>query len=269
MTLPEEPVSIEADRIRLAQVLCNLLNNAMKYSDQESSIWLTVGCEEDEAVICVRDKVWGISPPMLSKVFEMFVQGDQSLEKAKGGLGVGLSIVKQIVELHEGHIHAKSEGLGKGSEFVVRLPLVQTSASEEHPREAGERVSENTGRHCILVVDDNVNAAKLLGMMLKMMGQEIHLARDGLEGVEVAEALHPGLIFLDLGMPKLNGYDACRRIREQPWAKRTFIVALTGWGQDDDKSRSHEAGFNSHLVKPVGKETLERLLADLSLNKAD
>jgi signal transduction histidine kinase len=264
VTLPEEPVSIEADKIRLAQVLCNLLINAVKYSDRESSIWLTVEREKDEAVICVRDKGWGISPPMLSKVFEMFVQGDRSLEKAKGGLGVGLSIVKQIVEMHEGHVHAKSEGLGKGSEFVIRLPLVPTSASEKHPREAGERVSENTRRHRILVVDDNVNAAKLLGMMLKMMGHEIQLARDGSEGVEVAETFHPDLIFLDLGMPKLNGYDACRRIREQPWAKRAFIVALTGWGQDDDKSRSREAGFNSHLVKPVDKETLERLLADLT-----
>lgn len=268
VTLPEEPVYVTGDKTRLTQVLCNLLNNAVKYSDRESSIWLSLGREKNEAVLRVKDNGMGISPAMLSKVFDMFVQGDRSLEKSKGGLGVGLSIVKQIVEMHEGRIEARSEGLGKGSEFVVWLPLILPPDSMQHQSEVDRHEPGKTERHRILVVDDNVNAAKLLGMMLQMMGHEIHLAHDGLEGMEVAEAIRPDLIFLDLGMPKLNGYEACRQIREHPLGQEAFIVALTGWGQEDDKIRSQQAGFNSHLVKPVEKDTLERLLANLSLNEA-
>jgi PAS domain S-box-containing protein len=262
VTLPTEPVYVDADKTRLAQAITNLLNNAVKYSDRGSRIWLTVEHQGTEAVIRVKDTGMGIPGPMLPKVFDMFTQVDRTLEKSQGGLGVGLTIVKRLVEMHDGAVEATSEGPGMGSEFVIRLPVVLSvvnGITDEDP----DQPLRPTARRRILVVDDNVDAASSLAMMLKIMGNEIRTAHDGLEGIEAAETFRPDLILLDIGMPKLNGYETCRRIREEPWGKSIVIVALTGWGQEDDKRRSLEAGFNHHLVKPVEPAALERLLAEL------
>ena len=263
VSLPDEPVFVEGDKTRLAQAISNLLGNAVKYSDAGSSIWLSVNCEKDEAVISVKDTGIGIPADMLPKVFEMFIQGDRSLEKSRGGLGVGLSIVKQLVEMHGGRVEAHSEGPGRGSEFIIRLPIVPAPTQAQPPKSERELPMAKPTRHRILVVDDNVDAAKTMSMMLKIMGNEIRTAHDGQQGIETAEEFRPDMILLDIGMPKLNGYDTCRRIREQPWGGSIFIVALTGWGQEDDKRRSREAGFDYHLVKPVEPAALESLLANL------
>ncbi len=259
VSLPPEPVHVDADRTRLAQVLSNLLSNAAKYSERGSSIRLTIQREDDQAVIHVKDTGVGIPAAMLPRVFDLFWQVDRSLEKSQGGLGVGLAIVKQLVELHGGTVEAHSEGPGSGSEFIVRLPLALSA--EQAPEEpSAQPAPQLSSRRRILVVDDNEDAADSLAMMLQMMGNEVRTAHDGLEGVELAATFRPDLVLLDIGMPRLNGYDACRRIREQPWGKNVLLVALTGWGQEEDKRRSHEAGFDTHLVKPVEPEALEKLL---------
>ncbi len=268
VTLPEEPIYVDADKTRLAQVLCNLLNNAVKYSDRGSRIWLTVEQEGSHAVIRVKDTGAGIPAHMLPKVFEMFTQIDRSLEKSQGGLGVGLSIVKQLVQMHDGSVEVHSEGYGMGSEFIVRLPVVLSVVNERQEEQDARQTSKPTPRNRILVVDDNVDAASSLAMMLKIMGNEVRTAHDGKEGMETAAAFRPDMILLDIGMPKLNGYDACRRIREQPWGRGIFIVALTGWGQEEDIRRSREAGFDHHLIKPVEPAALERILADLKSETA-
>ncbi len=267
VTLPEERVYIDADKTRLAQTLCNLLNNAVKYSAPGSPIWLTAQREGNEVVISVKDTGVGIPHDMLPKVFDLFWQVDRSLEKAQGGLGVGLTIVKRLIEMHGGTVEARSEGPGMGSEFIIRLPIVLSVMSEQEEEDAGPSAQQTAPRR-VLVVDDNVDAASSLAVMLKMMGNEVRTAHDGLEGVEAAAAFRPNLILLDIGMPKLNGYDTCRRIRAQPWAKGISIYALTGWGQDEDKRRSYEAGFDGHLVKPAEPAVLEKLLTELKAETA-
>jgi PAS domain S-box-containing protein len=266
VTVPEEPIYVDADRTRLAQALCNLLSNAAKYSDIGSQIWLTVQREGDLARISVKDTGSGIPPHMLPRVFDAFWQVDRTLEKSQGGLGVGLTIVKRLVEMHGGSVEAQSEGPGKGSEFIIRLPVALGPLQERGKRDGPEPRRQN-GRHRVLVVDDNEDSAASLGIMLEMMGHEVRTAHDGLAGIEAGAALRPDLILLDIGMPRLNGYDACRRMREQPWGKNAFIVALTGWGQDEDKRRSQEAGFDNHLVKPIEPAALEKLLADVNAKK--
>lgn len=259
--VPEEPTYVDADKTRLAQAISNLVNNAIKYSEPGSQIWVTAEHRGNEAVITVKDSGVGIEPAMLGKVFDMFTQIDRSLEQSQGGLGVGLNIVKQLVEMHGGTVAARSAGLGKGSEFSIHLPVVL--AMHQQQDSSGDEPVATSTRHRILVVDDNRDAASSMAMMLQMMGNDVCTAHDGLAGIEAAETFVPDLILLDIGMPKLNGYDTCRRIREQPWGKNVVIVALTGWGQDEDKQRSQEAGFNSHVVKPVDPATLEQLLVSL------
>jgi PAS domain S-box-containing protein len=259
--VPEEPTYVDADKTRLAQAISNLVNNAIKYSDPGSQIWVTAEHRGNEAVIMVKDNGVGIETAMLGKVFDMFTQIDRSLEQSQGGLGVGLNIVKQLVEMHGGTVTAHSAGLGKGSEFSIHLPVVL--AVHQQQDSSGDEPAATSTRHRILVVDDNRDAASSMAMMLQMMGNDVRTANDGLAGIQVAEAFFPDLILLDIGMPKLNGFDTCRRIREQPWGKNVVIVALTGWGQDEDKQRSQEAGFDSHVVKPVDPATLEQLLVGL------
>ncbi len=267
VTLPDEPLYVDADKTRLTQILSNVLNNAVKYSDRGSRIWLTVQREGNEAVIRLRDNGIGIPPRMLPKVFEMFTQVDRSLEKKQSGLGIGLSIVKRLVEMHGGSIEAQSEGPGKGSEFIIRLPAAPSPTTEQPLRSSVEQPAQQTARYRILIADDNVDSAVSMAMMLSIMGHEVRTAHDGLEAVATASAFQPDLILLDIGMPKLNGYDACRRIREQPWSKNALIAALTGWGQEEDKRRSQEAGFDRHLVKPVEPDALEKLLVEIKAPK--
>ncbi|HEY2294650.1 MAG TPA: ATP-binding protein [Thermoanaerobaculia bacterium] len=259
LDLPPAPVFVEADLTRLAQVFANLLNNAAKYTDKGGHIRIAVRPAGREVAVSVRDNGIGIPAAMLPRIFEMFTQVDRSLEKAHGGLGIGLSIVKRLVEMHGGTVEARSPGPGQGSEFVVRLPLLQDAAAEGRP-ESGEEKNGAPVRRRILVADDNADAAESLATLLALYGNEVRTARDGLEAVAAAAELRPDVILLDIGMPRLNGYDACRRIREQPWGRDAVIIALTGWGQEDDKRRSLEAGFDHHLVKPVEPAALVGLL---------
>ncbi len=258
VSLPPRPVYMDADAVRLAQVFLNLLNNAGKYTKRGGHIWLTVEQEGSDAVVSVRDNGIGISADMLPRIFEMFTQADRSLERSQGGLGIGLTLVRRLVDLHDGTIEARSNGPDQGSEFVVRLPLIQPPL-ETPPIGDGLRAATLSGSR-ILVVDDNKDSADSLGMMLRLKGNEIRTAHDGLEAVEVAETFRPELVLLDIGLPKLNGYDVARRIRQQPWGHDVILVALTGWGQDEDKRRSQDAGFNFHVVKPVELAALEKLL---------
>ncbi len=264
--VPPDPIYVDADLTRLAQVFSNLLNNAAKYTEEGGSVTLTVERQGSDAVVSVRDTGVGIPAHMLPKVFEMFTQVDRTLERSQGGLGIGLSLVKGLVEMHGGSVEARSEGHGMGSEFVVRLPVVLSLAGERRGEEGGEQIPA-TARRRILVVDDNRDAALSLAMMLKIMGNETQTAHDGLEALAVAAAFRPDVILLDIGMPKLNGYDACRRIREQPWGRAVVLVAQTGWGQEDDRRRSQEAGFDFHMVKPVEPAALEKLLESVAQHR--
>jgi len=260
VTLPPQPLYLNGDPTRLAQVVGNLLSNACKFTDKGGRIWLTVEQEGEQAVIRVRDSGIGIAADQLPRIFEMFRQVDTSLERSHGGLGIGLSLVKNLVEMHGGTAVVHSAGLGQGSEFVVRLPiLVETAKLPSEPT-----VSEptTTTARRILVVDDNRDSAESLAMLLKLSGNETHTAYDGLEAVEAAATFKPNLVLLDIGLPKLNGYDAARKIREQPWSKGMVLVALTGWGQEEDRQRSREAGFDGHIVKPVDLTALMKLLAE-------
>ncbi len=259
ISLPSQPVYLDADSIRLAQVFLNLLNNAAKYTKRGGHIWLTAKREGSDAVVSVRDNGIGIAGEMLPRIFEMFTQADRSLERSHGGLGIGLTLVRRLVDLHDGTIEALSSGLDQGSEFIVRLPVIQPPL-EPPPVSDRPRAAALSGSR-ILVVDDNKDSADSLGMLLRLKGNEIRTAHDGLEAVEIAEMFRPELVLLDIGLPKLNGYDVARRIRQQPWGRNVILVALTGWGQDEDRRRSQEAGFNFHVVKPVELAALEELLA--------
>lgn len=262
VSLPAEPIYLHADPTRLAQVVGNLLNNACKFTDKGGRITLTVEREGRQAVIRVRDNGIGIVADQLPRLFEMFMQVDTSLERSVSGLGIGLTLVKSLVELHGGTVEAKSPGWGQGSEFVVRLPIMVETPSPL-PEPSLNKQPPITARR-ILVVDDNRDSAESLAELLELNGNQTRTAFDGLEAVEAAATFKPDLILLDIGLPKLNGYGVCRRIREQPWGKSMVIVALTGWGQEEDRQKSKEAGFNGHMVKPIDLTALSKLLADLA-----
>jgi PAS domain S-box-containing protein len=266
LRVPDEPVYVDADLTRLAQVFANLLNNAAKYTEPGGRVTLSVAREGGTAVVAVRDTGVGIPAAMLPRVFDLFTQVDRSLEKRQGGLGIGLSLVKRLVELHGGTVEAHSDGPGHGSEFRVRLPLVLALA--EAPTEEGLPPAAAPGRRRVLVVDDNRDAALSLAMLLRIMGNETRAAHDGVEALDVAAGFRPDVVILDIGMPRLNGYETCRRFREQPGGRAVVLVALTGWGAADDRERSREAGFDAHLVKPVDPEALEELLTRLRASSA-
>jgi PAS domain S-box-containing protein len=266
VTLPDEPVYVDADKTRLAQTVCNLLTNAVKYSDPGSGLRLAARREGGEAVLSVADEGVGLAPDMLGRVFDMFTQVDRTLEKSQGGLGVGLGIVKRLVELHGGRVEARSEGLGRGSEFVVRLPLAPPPAvTPEGP--AVEAWPVRTAALRVLITDDSKDAAGSLATLLRVMGHRVETASDGLAAIEAGAAFLPDLVLMDIGMPRLNGYEACRRIREQPWGERVTVIALTGWGQEEDRRRSRQAGFDGHFVKPIDLGELEKVLASVTGGK--
>ncbi len=262
VTLPPEPVWLFADLTRLAQVFSNLLNNSAKYTEPGGQIALTAGVEGREVLISVSDTGIGISPDMLPHVFDVFRQAANAGEHAQGGLGIGLTLVRRIIELHGGSVEARSQGLGQGSEFVVRLPAdvpppAPSSADTANP----SRIEPREPSLRVLVVDDNADSADTLAMLLRMSGHEVAVARDGYSAVDQTASFRPDLVLLDIGLPGISGYEAARRIRQLPGGPAVQLVALTGWGQEDDRRRSREAGFDQHLVKPVDFDALRNLLA--------
>ena len=261
VSLPTEPVYLDADPTRLAQAFGNLLTNSCKFTVPGGRIELTAERLDQKVVIKFKDNGIGVPKDMLSSIFEMFTQVDQSLERSQSGLGIGLTLVKRLVEMHDGEITAYSEGKGHGAEFVVRLPIAAENPLLQHQSETSSEFSSAVPRR-ILVVDDNKDSAMSLAMLLSMTGNEVQTAHDGMEAVEKAASYQPELILLDIGLPKLNGYAACGLIRQQPGGKDITIVALTGWGQEEDRRKSKEAGFDGHLVKPVDPSALAQFLAE-------
>jgi CheY-like chemotaxis protein len=246
----------------MVQVIANLLTNAAKYTEDGGEIRLSAVREDDWGVVSVRDNGIGIGPELLPHVFELFVQADQSASRAQGGLGIGLTLVRNLVELHGATVEARSPGLGGGSEFVVRLPLVEAAICNSY-READSAPSRAIRRR-LLVVDDNQDAARMLATLLRLKGQEVRVAHDGAAALELLKAEQPDLVFLDLGMPGMDGYEVARRIRSEPDIAHIKLAALTGWGQEEDRRRTAEAGFDCHLTKPLDARTLDAVLAQLS-----
>jgi CheY-like chemotaxis protein/two-component sensor histidine kinase len=262
VALPPAPLFLDADPVRLAQAFSNLLNNAARYTEAEGHIRLGVERQGSDVLVSVKDDGIGIAAEALPRIFEMFAQAKPALERSQSGLGIGLSLVRGVVELHGGRVEARSDGPGRGSEFIVRLPVVvEKLVREAPPGDEGEPPCVAKCR--ILIVDDLMDSADSLAMLLRMTGHEVHTAYDGEEAVIAAEKFGPEVVLLDIGMPKVNGYDACRRIRQEPWGKGIYLIALTGWGQDDDRRRTEEAGFNGHMVKPVNPRDLMKVLAGL------
>lgn len=259
--LPVAPLFVDGDLTRLAQVVSNLLNNAAKYTDRGGRIELQVEQQADRALIHVRDNGIGIPADMLPRVFEMFAQIDRSTTRAQGGLGIGLSLARLLVELHGGSMSAHSDGPGHGAVFTVQLPTVARSAPAAAVR---QHTAAAPASLRILVVDDNRDNARSLAMLLEVLGNEVTVAHDGLSAVAAACASPPALLLLDLGLPGIDGYEVCRRIRAEEWGRGIVIVAITGWGQQEDRLRTREAGFDEHLVKPVAPQAISDLIARLA-----
>jgi PAS domain S-box-containing protein len=258
--VPAEPIELEADRERLTQVLYNLIANATKYTPRGGRIELTAAATNGILEVSVKDNGVGIPHEKLTEIFELFARVDSSLERQEG-LGIGLTLVRQLTELHHGTVEARSAGIGRGSEFVLKLPIVAEVAA---PTGAPNSESGPAGPpRRILVADDNHDAVESLALLLEIAGHDVHKAFDGEAAISSAEMLKPDVALLDIGMPKANGYEVARRIREHPWGKQIYLVALTGWGQETDKHRSLNVGFDAHLVKPVAPEALHRLFAEL------
>ena len=259
VSLPSTPILLDADPTRLAQVFSNLLNNAAKYSENGGHIGLSAERRHDEIVVRVTDHGIGIPSDHLRRIFEMFAQVETDFVKAQGGLGIGLSLVKGLVDMHGGTIEARSEGPGRGSEFIVRLPGGSPVSGSRSANEAAEKASPAVRRR-ILIVDDNRLSSESTAMLLRLIGHDTATAHDGGEGLERAEAFRPEIVLLDIGLPGLNGYAVARRLREQPWGGNIFLIAVTGYGQEEDQRRSVEAGFDHHMVKPINMvELLEKL----------
>jgi PAS domain S-box-containing protein len=262
VSLPSSPVHVNADRTRLAQVFANLLNNSAKFSDAGQPIAIAVTRDGGQAVVRVTDAGIGIPRDALPKIFDMFGQADGAFHRGKGGLGIGLSLVRRIAEMHGGTVEAHSEGAGRGSEFVVRIPAIEPRQLAVNATAAAASVPNHKRR--ILVVDDNTDAAESLAALLAISGHETRLAHDGLQAVEEAREFKPDVVFLDIGMPSIDGHETARRIRQEPWGRDMVLVALTGWGQLEDRRRSKEAGFNHHLVKPADPNVVAKLIASLA-----
>jgi signal transduction histidine kinase len=255
LDLPDELITVDGDQTRLTQVLANVLHNASKFMDPGGRIHLTVSRDDGYVAISIADTGVGIPQDLIPRVFDLFTQVHTQPDRAQGGLGIGLALVRRLVEMHGGTVTARSQGPGTGSEFVVRLP---TLAAEAVPPQSQSRAAAAavTPRCRILVVDDNHDAAESLSLQLQFAGHDVRSAHDGIEAIDVASAFHPEIVLLDLGMPRLDGYDTAREIRLRPWGKAATLIALTGWGQQQDRSRTSAAGFDAHLVKPVGESEL-------------
>ncbi len=262
LVMPPEPVRVSADLTRLAQVVLNLLNNAAKYTDEGGRIRLSVAVEKNQAVIRVRDNGTGIAPEMLPTIFDLFTQVNRTLDRSQGGLGLGLTLVRRLTEMHGGSVEAHSAGPGKGSEFVVRLPLLTDDSSEDVKLTERGTLSRLTRgvRRRILIVDDNRDSAESLAMLLRARGHDVRTAYDGKQGLAAAEDYRPGVFILDIGLPGLDGYAVARALRTLPLFRAALLIALTGYGAEEDRRACYRAGFDAHLVKPVDLVPLFGLL---------
>jgi CheY-like chemotaxis protein len=254
-------IPVSGDLVRLTQVVSNLLNNAAKFQDEGGQISVTVAQEGPDALVRVADRGIGISPQALPRVFDLFAQADKRVDRPEVGLGIGLSLVKNLVELHAGTVTAESAGQGKGSEFTIRLPRAAEPARSRSDGAPSPRRPGVAAGRSVLVVDDNRDAATSLAKLLHRDGYDTQVAHDGHEALRMAEARRPQIVLLDLGMPELDGFDVCRTLRARGHSE-AFIVAITGYAQEEDRKRSREAGFDAHLVKPVHPDRLAKLLFD-------
>jgi PAS domain S-box-containing protein len=260
VSLPAEPVWLRADAARLAQVFGNLLNNSCKYTPSGGRVSIAAERDGDAVVISVQDNGSGIPAAKIDSIFDMFTQLDRSLERAQGGLGIGLTLVRRLVEMHGGTITVESAGEGRGSTFAVRLPVLAHAGVAES---VGAPAAAPAPRRRLLIVDDNKDSAESLAMLLEITGHRTFVVHDGVDAIAAAAEHRPEMMLLDIGMPKLNGYEVCRRVRQQPWGDEIRSIALTGWGQEEDRRKSHEAGFDGHLVKPVDYTALLELLGSM------
>ncbi|MEX0717800.1 MAG: PAS domain S-box protein [Planctomycetaceae bacterium] len=258
-----EPIWLYADATRLEQVVVNLLTNAAKYSNEHGHIWLTIEQEADECVLRVRDTGVGIDPELMPRIFELFTQAERSLDRSQGGLGIGLALVHRLVEMHGGRVEVHSS-LGQGSEFVVRLPVAGAEDAPQQSSPSEETVEPGGPSLRVLVVDDNVGAAKMLSMLVKAVGHDVRTAHDGPTGLQAALDYRPDVVLLDIGLPKMNGYEVAKHIRNEAVLENVVLVAMTGYGQDEDRKRSQEAGINHHLVKPGAFKDVQAILAAAS-----
>ncbi len=265
--LPPEPLYIDADFTRVAQAFSNLLSNAAKYTERGGRISIAATGQNGTAVVRVRDSGIGIPREMLSRIFDMFTQLRTERDRTASGLGVGLSLARRLVQLHGGTIEAHSEGPARGSEFVIQMPLIPVSAPGDAAGDESAPHALPSGACRVLIAEDNIDAAEMMRMMLCFSGHEVKVATDGVQAVAIAEATKPDIAFIDIGMPRMDGYEAARRIR-RALGSRVTLVALTGWGQEEDKSRAREAGFDHHLTKPAEPEMLERLIGDCACRRA-
>ena len=263
VTVPAQPVWLNVDPTRMAQVFSNLLNNAAKYTDHGGQLQLQARVDGDEAIVSVIDNGIGVPEHQVGAVLEMFGQVDNSLERSEGGLGIGLSLAKRLVEMHNGRIDLHRGPDGRGTAVDVRVATVTPPLCQQSALPAPSPTAADGRPRRVLVVDDNVDSAKTLAMVLDVMGHQTTLANDGLEAVRLAQDFQPEIVLLDIGMPRLNGYEACKQIRAQAWATQVIIIAVTGWGHDEDRRRSKDAGFDLHLVKPLDPLVVERLMRKL------
>jgi signal transduction histidine kinase len=259
--IPAFPITLNVDPVRLSQVVSNLLANAAKYMDPEGQIVLGCRLEDTSLVIFVRDTGIGLAPDMRAKIFDMFVQAESAKERSQGGLGIGLALVRALVELHGGKIDVQSAGLNQGSEFLVTLPRsVLVEPHSEVPLTSEVAVRGGTARS-VLIADDNQDGAETLGRLLQLDRHEVHLASDGAAAFKLAERFKPDVAVLDIGMPGLTGYEVAERIRAERWGRQMVLIAVTGWGQQSDKQKARQAGFNYHLTKPIDPVELGGILA--------
>lgn len=263
VALPPGTVQLEGDLVRLTQVFVNLLNNAAKYTPEGGKIWVSASVDGERVNVSLKDSGIGIASDELPRLFEKFYQVDSSLERSGSGLGLGLSLTRRLVELHGGTMEARSEGLGKGSEFVVSLPILPQSATAQASEQPGSALNEDTGHWRILIVDDGPRTREMYSMLLRKRGHEVEAAPDGRTGIEAVERFRPDVVLLDVGMPGLNGFDTCTRIRELPAGKEIVCIAVTGWAQDEIQQRVDESGFDGILVKPAGVQEILQLVTQL------
>jgi two-component system CheB/CheR fusion protein len=261
LELPKHAVRLEADPVRLSQVFSNLLINAAKYTDPGGNIQLTAAQEGSELVVAIRDNGMGIAPEMMPRLFTRFSQAQSALGRAEGGLGIGLSLVRGLVSLHGGSVTALSDGPGHGSEFIVRIPV--GTPLESADIEATQDVPVSGAGLKILVVDDSRDAADTCAILLELSGHHVQTAYTGRQALDLAQTFHPHVLLLDIGLPDLDGYQLAKKVRESSWGRGTVLVAVTGWGQQDDRRRAFEAGFDHHLTKPIAAETVESLIQSL------